>query len=290
MTVTAPADRRFLRAKVKPGRRHGAWQGRARVLRLVVVICVVAYAGYEIVRSVGASGVFGISRITVRGNTRLSIGEVLALVDGLKGQSILSGGLREWRQRLLESSWVRDASLRRSLPSTVEIAVVERWPIGIGRIRGELFLVDERGAVIDEYGPRYADLDLPVIDGLSSAPGGTSAEIDDRGAALMGRLLGAMRSRPELSRRISQVDVSDPRNAVVILDKDPVLVRLGDDRFVERLQAYVELASSLHERVPDMEYVDLRFGERVYVGTTRQAGAPARAASRGARPQPPAGG
>jgi cell division protein FtsQ len=261
-----------------------------RILCLAALILAVVGGGYLCARAVAASGVFAISRITVRGNTRLSTGEVLALVDGLKGRSLLAGDLSEWRQRLLESAWVRDASLRRSLPSTVEITVLERLPIGVGRIRGELFLVDERGAVIDEYGPRYAELDLVVIDGLSGAAGSASAEIDGRRAALAGRLLGAVRARPDLSRRISQVDVSDPRNAVVILDQDPVLVRLGDDRFVERLEAYLDLASSLHERVPDMEYVDLRFGERVYVGTTRPGGAPALTGSRAPGPQPPAGG
>ncbi len=83
------------------------------------------------------------------------------------------------------------------------------------------------------------------------------------------------------------MDVSDPRNAVVVLDKDSVLVKLGEDRFVERLQAYVELAPSLRERAPDMEYVDLRFGERVFVGTGQQTGVDA-AAPKGRRAQPPA--
>ena len=63
---------------------------------------------------------------------------------------------------------MRDAALRRSLPSTVEVVVSERQPIGIGRINGELYLVDERGVVIDQYGPQYADLDLPIIDGLAA--------------------------------------------------------------------------------------------------------------------------
>ena len=43
------------------------------------------------------------------------------------------------------------------------------------------------------------------------------------------------------------------------------LLHLGEDHFVERLQSYVELAPALRERVPDIDYVDLRFGERVYV-------------------------
>jgi cell division septal protein FtsQ len=30
--------------------------------------------------------------------------------------------------------WVRDAALRRSLPSTVDVFISERQPIGLGRI------------------------------------------------------------------------------------------------------------------------------------------------------------
>ena len=39
-----------------------------------------------------------IAHITVRGNERLSTGEVLALVDGLRGQNILTVELDEWRR------------------------------------------------------------------------------------------------------------------------------------------------------------------------------------------------
>jgi cell division protein FtsQ len=259
-------------------------------VRVVALVCVLCIAAFATVRYIGASDMFTISRITVRGNARLATGEVLALVEGLKDQSLLTTSLPDWRGRLMASSWVRDATVRRLLPATVEITIVERRPIGIGRFGGELFLVDESGAAIDEYGPRYADFDLPVIDGLSGAAAGSGAETDGRRAALAARLLGAVRTQPDLARRISQVDVSDPRNAIVVLDRDTVFVRLGDDRFVERLQKYLEIAPSLRERVPDMEYVDLRFGERVPVGSARQAGTAAAAAPRGARVPPPAGG
>jgi cell division septal protein FtsQ len=68
-----------------------------------------------------------------------------------------------------------------------------------------------------------------------------------------------------MAARVSQIDVSDARNAVVLLDGDPTSVRLGDEHFVERLESYVELAPALRERVPEIEYVDMRFGDRVYV-------------------------
>jgi cell division septal protein FtsQ len=64
---------------------------------------------------------------------------------------------------------------------------------------------------------------------------------------------------------VSQVDVTDARDAVVILDGDTALVRVGDDQFLERLQAYVDLVPALRERVPEIDYVDMRFDDRVYV-------------------------
>src|SRR5471030_2258184 len=130
-----------------------------------------------------------VDRIVVRGNERLSKGEVLAVLNGLRGESVMWTDLDQWRRRLLASPWVRDAALRRSLPSTIEVVVSERQPIGIGRINGEMYLVDERGVIIDQYGPPYAHLDLPIIDGLSAAPGETGSMTDEPRAELAARLI-----------------------------------------------------------------------------------------------------
>ena len=228
-------------------------------------------------RVVAALEMFQVEQINVRGNHRLSKGEVLAMLESLRGRSILAVDLDEWRQALLSSPWVADASLRRTLPSTVDVVILERAPLGIGRINGSLYLVDDRGAVIDEYGPNYADLDLPIIDGLSGhsgaadgsgAPSGQESA-DVYRAMLARRLLDALRVR-NMAGQISQIDVSDARNAVVLLEGDTTLIRLGNERFVERLQSYFELAPALRERVPAIDYVDLRFDERVYVRPARQ--------------------
>ena len=130
-----------------------------------------------------------------------------------------------------------------------------------------LYLVDERGTVIDEYGPNYADLDLPIIDGLSGVPGDENTDIYR--AMLARRLLDALRVG-NMAGQVSQIDVSDSRNAVVLLEGDPTLIRLGNERFVERLQSYFELAPALREQVPAIDYVDLRFDARVYVRPSKE--------------------
>jgi cell division protein FtsQ len=268
--VSAPADKRFRRAHVKPSRRRGlrlrqAWQ----VLKSAMVLAVVAYGAWRGSVLVMSASALQIGEITVEGNERLSTGELLALLDGLRGRHILSVDLAEWRQRLLASPWVGDATLRRSLPSTVEVVVHERFPMGIGRIGSRLYLVDHHGVIVDEYGPNHAAIDLPVIDGLASVPKSGGPLVDETKVQLAARLLSDMTSRPDLARRISQVDVSDAHNAVVILDGDTARLRLGDREFAERLQGYIDLGPALRERVADIDYVDLRFDERLYVRPAR---------------------
>jgi cell division septal protein FtsQ len=270
--VTAPADRRFLRAQVKPGARHTPWRTWLRIA-WGVVLAFAALVGLIVsTRAVLRSETFRVSAIDVVGNRRLSKGEILTLVDGLRGQSILTANLDEWRERVRACSWVSDVVMRRSLPSTVEVFIVERHALAIGRIGEDLMLVDEHGGVIDEYGPRYADLDLPILDGIGGRGGHDDAAMNEQRAQLASRLLEDIRRKPELARRISQVDVSDPKNAVVIVDKDTARIRLGEEQFVERLQSYVDLAPSLRDHVPVIDYVDLRYGERVFVGAQAMVG------------------
>lgn len=281
MAVTAPADKRFRRAHLKPAHKRPGWASwRWRVLTGVALLALAGYAAHSAFAGIVGLHIFRVQRIVVHGNQRLSNGEALALLDGLRGQSILSVNLEEWRGGLLNSPWVADALLRRTLPSTVDVTVKERSPLGIGRINGSLYLVDDLGIVIDEYGPNYADLDLPIVDGLSSAPGDAAA--DASRAILVRRLLDALRAR-NMGARVSQIDVSDSRNAVVLLDGDPTLIRLGDERFAERLQSYFELAPTLRERVSGLDYVDMRFGERVYVRPVPPTETAAPAKGQGAR-------
>jgi cell division protein FtsQ len=266
MPVAAPSDKRFRRAHVSPTRKRGRWNvSWKRVAHISVVTAFVAYACYRGVDVVLATDALTVTRITVSGNTKLSRGEVIALLDGMRGRNMVFLDLEDWRQKLTGSPWVADAALRRVLPGTVDVFISERLPMGIARIADALYLIDERGAIIDEFGPNYADFDLPIIDGLSGAPQDGGALIDEARAALAAKLLESVRKHPGLAKRVSQIDVSDQRDVVVILKGDTAMVRVGEDQFAERLQSYVDLSPALRERVPDIDYVDLRFDERVYV-------------------------
>jgi cell division protein FtsQ len=237
------------------------------MIRYALLFCGVAFALYRGGSLAARARWLQVDRIVVRGNERLDGGEVHGVLNGLRGESLIWTDLEGWRRRLLASPWVLDATLRRTLPSTIEVDLLERQPVAAGRLNGQLYLIDEEGVVIDHLGPQHVELDLPIVDGLAPGrrDGAPASGIDPARAALAARLLAAVAADQEIARRISQIDVSDLHNASVILTGDSAVAFVGEERFLERLRAYLALSSALRERIADIDYVDLRFEDRMYV-------------------------
>ena len=262
--IAAPADRRFHRSGLRPEQRR---VGRTivRAAKWIAGIAIVGAAGFWLTDVVLHARMLTVQHVRVRGNVRLSEGDVRSLVDGIRGENIFRVDFEPYRQRVLDSPWVSSVALSRVLPSTIDVRISERTPMAVARVGQQLFLVDDAGVIIDEYGAAYGDLDLPIVDGLVSSPAGKGPLVDRDRVAMTAGFLEVLAARPDLSQRLSQVDVANAHDIVVMFDHDPVWLHLGNDRFVERLNRYLELVPTLRERFVDIDYVDLRFGERVFV-------------------------
>jgi len=279
MTVRAAADKNFrrTRTRARPARRrrlHALFSWR--VVRGLLVMAVIAVAGFRVLSLAYHSSLFRVSRVRVHGNVRISNGEVQAIVGDLQGAHILTANLAKSRAELLESPWLAEVALRRELPSTIDVYVSERRPFGLSRQGNQLYLVARDGTLMDEFGPKYGEFDLPIVDGLfprppsrasrtSSRAESSARKADPARAALAARVVDSIQESKALSRRVSQIDVTDAHDAVVLLDNDPALLHLGEEHFRERLQSYLEIADTLRTQIPAIDYVDLRFGQRVYV-------------------------
>lgn len=262
--IAAPANRRFHRSGLRPEQRR-VGRTLARTAKWIAGMAVVGAAGFWLTDVVLHARMLTVQHVRVRGNVRLSEGDVQALVDGIRGENIFRVDFEPYRQRVLDSPWVSSVALSRVLPSTIDVRVTERTPMAVARVGQQLFLVDDAGVIIDEYGAAYRDLDLPIVDGLVSSPAAKGPLVDHGRVAVTAAFLAVLAERPDLSQRLSQVDVANAHDIVVMFDHDPVWLHLGDDQFVERLNRYLELVPTLEERFVDIDYVDLRFGERVFV-------------------------
>lgn len=256
-------DPRLLRAR-DGGLRGRSWRARVWTgLRIGTLAIGLVGSGWYVQDAMTSGAAFAVADLKLISHSRLSVGEVEGLLDGLKGRNIVMTPLEPWRQRLLSSPWVREASLRRALPSTIEVRITERVPMAVARSGDALLLIDEQGTVIDEFGPRYRALDLPIVEGLMERDG-KPAVADPAYVALVADTLGSLREA-RLLGSVSQVDVRNLRDVTVLLMNDAALLHLGRERFGERVQSYLDMRERLAQMVEQVESVDLRFENRVYV-------------------------
>ena len=156
--------------------------------------------------------------------------------------------------------WVRAASVKRVLPGTIRVRVIERRPAAVALIEGVAHLVDREGYVIGLTGTG-AD-DLPVITGLRGLDGRALAAALRRGVAMIERL--SVRA-PLFAERLSELDVSEPAHVTVrTIGGGPRL--LLDPEMIERnVTRWLDLGRAISHRTGALEYVDLRWSQRIVV-------------------------
>ena len=280
------ADRRFRRAHVEAGATRADWRRLRASLRddtaslAVVAACTALYRGGAVVAHARAAADRPDRRARQRAAVeRRGAGGARAACAARTCAGPISNA---WRERLLASPWVRDAALRRSLPSTVEVVVSERRadrhrPHRRRAVSGRRARRDHRRVRAAVRGPRPADHRRPGV-----AERRAARSTDPARAELAARLIVALgRSRP-----IARAAVAGRRQRSPQRGGDPER-RSGGDLTSATIgscrgsQSYLELASALRERVPDIDYVDLRFDDRIYVR-------PAQGDERGGRAEPAA--
>lgn len=282
MAVKAPADKRFKRGRVKTPRKTARrWTALFRPLvKWTLVLGILGYTTVRALALVTESPALRISHVAVQGLRHLSASEVRSRVRTLEGTNIVRADLEAARRRLLGSPWIADATLRRQLPATIEIAIEERQPVALARFaRGGLQLIAEDGMVLGPVGAAQAGLDLPIADGLTPVPGrslsgpglgvGIPARVDPERAGLIGRLVESLRQDDGLLALVSEVDVTDVEDAVVLLGDDPARVHLGHEDFARRVRAYRDLAPTVLQHVDAIDSADVRYDGRVFVRPAR---------------------
>lgn len=203
------------------------------------------------------ASVLSVSVIDVSGNSRLTVADVKTQLRDLMGKPLLRADLQAYQQTLMKSPWIASAQLWRVLPSTVKVQITERVPVAIARFSGELFLVDADGVIVEKFSTQYSKLNLPVVDGLASS-GSIGDTVDDARIGLFNRMMHDLSARADVVDRLSQVDVSNPRNAIVMLRDEPLKLYLGEQEFLTRLERWIETAASVRAQLELRDHVDLR--------------------------------
>ena len=193
--------------------------------------------------------------VVFSGNKHLSDDELKAIA-GINGNECLPAisGSRLGK-RMLASPWIKQVSVRKEYPSTLSIAISESVPFALLDMDGHVFLVDDRGALLEELKGAPVSF-LPVI------RGDVFREKEGFSAALS---LAKLMKNKGFSMEKNRIEIiaMKPQDLTVVIDG--IVVKMGDGNHEDKLNKYISLEDEIRKRKIIVDYIDLRFENRVVV-------------------------
>ena len=199
-----------------------------------------------------------IRNIQVSGERRVSENEILARAGYTPGMNVLQVNLSETRQAIEEILWVRHATVRRVWPNELAISVVERLPVALARIEGEIHQVDVDGFILPV--DALTNTSFPILDGLVRPDAGGSI---DANAVKIGIYRDTLDVLGE--SQLSEVHISDTGDVSVVPLDHAVVVDLGMADHRSRWETYVSLKALIRKDYPTTLRIDLRFRDQVII-------------------------
>lgn len=242
-----------------PGLVHGPVAGKILMALLVLAAIGAAFGANMWKRDLS------VTKIRTRGNVIVQREEILKLAAIETNARVFDVDLDAVQRRVAKNPFVRAVAVTRDVPDGIIIEVDERKPVAALAL-DRLLLIDGEGVVLP---PVRSDavFDLPVINGVVSAagcvPGKTVRSAAVRDALLLLDLAG--RIGEESQQRISEVHLRSDGTMLVYTAEYGVPVIIGRDDLAEKLVIFDGFWREIvnHRGAQDLQYVDLRFDDRV---------------------------
>lgn len=199
---------------------------------------------------------FSLNEVFVYGRNHTESQRLLNQIQLNKGDPIFKYSPEEIRENIKQISWVRDVSVQRFLPDTIQVSIEERVPIALWQHRQKHYLVDVEGVIIsDKNVQQYAH--LPVVVG-SDAP---------RHAP---HLLGLLDRVPELKKRVAAIVWIGERRWNLLLDKT-IEIKLPEKDPGQGIKRLVKILKNDKLDLTQIKSIDLRHPDQVFLRLTTAA-------------------
>lgn len=162
--------------------------------------------------------------------------------------NILTLSFKDLREKLLTLKEVKDVSLSRKLPSTIEIHFILREPVFQVAFNGKYNIIDNEGVVL--YTSNKSKKDLITIRHIKPAQFGTIAPY-----------LGELR---RIENSILYVSLRKPYGVALKLKGQKEIFYPGEEDFAGKINYYLKLRRRHLRGKYNIKSVDLRFKDRFY--------------------------
>lgn len=193
---------------------------------------------------------FSVQKINLMGHLNTKEERVLRSIHLEKTQPIFDLDLQKSREILEKLPWIRSAVIRRQLPDTIHIRLVEKLPIALFQRDQKLTLVDDKGQSIQNCSTEHFH-HLPVI-------------VGDSAMENFPALLRQLSHYPELQNRLTGAIYMGKRRWDLILDGH-LKVKLPEEKMEESFAFLDKLDKEKQLTRKDISTIDLRLSDRMYL-------------------------
>ncbi len=238
-----------------------------RDLRIIVATVGLAglwTGGGRVVETVSAMDTFRVTDVEVSGLELVERGDVLALME-LTAETSVWGDLGAWEDRLAGHPLLEEARVRRRIPGTLVVDVVERRPVALAPTP-TLEPVDREGVLLP-LDPAERRMDLPIL-GVRAVPAPGARLLPTRDRVLAGEAARLLEGDTTFQRMVSEVTWGDERNTLVARWGDPAVdFLLTPGTPTSRLREGLAVLADALAREPELPspVIDLRYADQVVV-------------------------
>lgn len=233
------------------------WRCLLKLFALVLLITG-AYWGAKYSIDTARKTLFPVKEIVFSGNKHISESELKAIMGINGNESLLGLSSKELEGRLLKSPWIKAVSFRKDFPHRFTVRIEESMPYALLEMNGRTFFVDDKGNMLEELKGESIPF-LPIISGDPFKNSSVFPEVLN--------LVRTMKDKGFIAVK-DRIEIIIPHGAGpedISMQVDGMLVKVGHGEYEEKLQRLLELEDEIMRRGIPVDYIDIRFANKVIV-------------------------
>ncbi len=242
-----------------------------KTVYLIILVMGTIIALQEGKKWITTSAYFQVTRLEITGNRHIDPEEVKTLGHIKAGQNIFALDTETVRRKVLIHPRVKEVAVKRKLPRTITIDIVERKALAVleGAPRA---LLDEDGVVL-ELRRNGASPGLPYIAGGEEVEIIPGQYISGEKTLRALKIVKAVSSLPFVPEgELYKVNTENTGLETIQLRgyKPPIVI--GTDSIGDKLKRLYAIADHIHPQMDAIRYIDLTFPDKVVVKYQRKGG------------------
>lgn len=220
------------------------------ILVFLILLSIAVFSFYKL---------FTIRQIVIIGNKNLSEREVKVGIGIKEGDFLFYPSSKELYERLKKIAWIKEAAIRKELSGKLIIYIYESTPVAVLELNERKYLVGEEGSVLEELTEKVKDsqIILPIIKNIDPFK-------NKDALAESVRLLNFFKSKGLIKSEDEVLLTGEnPDTLTIKINGFPIIFGKGD--YEAKLSKYLLILAETQKRGIKLQYIDLRFTDRVIV-------------------------